>query len=464
MHKIISKTLINALLFLEFPAAGYLYSYTSIKLSVKKDIEKNFVIDPVFNSRVYIHQSGDHNKDSIVLVHGLGDDASKIWSKSIPILEKKFNVITFDLPGFGKSSKKENIYSPEKYSKFLHWIITNYASNNVYLVGHSMGGAICLYYTGTHTKKIKRLVLIDVAGVIHRASYIKKSTDFKRKESNGLFSKFINFSSNFFGKAIENADKKMMPENLDNVIESHYFRDTILNNNPNSIAAIALINTNLAPFIYNINTQTCIIWGGKDKIAPLRTGELLKANIEGSRMFIMPESGHSPMDDDPKKFNKQLMQCLGKWDQGEKEKPGEREKAKLLLITNKKNLSFKGNYCRIEIKNSQNIRLEHTSADSLFIRNSDVTITAGKFKSAKNGTIVIIDSNVTITGSDIKGRVGIISSESNLDLAGVTITGTEAAIRSLYTTSVIFSVCRISSPYNKRYAHESIDLYTDSNF
>jgi pimeloyl-ACP methyl ester carboxylesterase len=74
-----------------------------------------FIDEPVFNGYIYFVQSKNNFKTTVLLVHGIGDDASDIWRDLVPVLEKQYRVIYFDLPGFGRSAKGEGIYSPGKY-------------------------------------------------------------------------------------------------------------------------------------------------------------------------------------------------------------------------------------------------------------------------------------------------------------------------------------------------------------
>lgn len=40
-----------------------------------------FINEPILNSMMYVETHGDKNKEVVVFVHGLGDEASTIWEK-----------------------------------------------------------------------------------------------------------------------------------------------------------------------------------------------------------------------------------------------------------------------------------------------------------------------------------------------------------------------------------------------
>lgn len=133
---------------------------------------------------------GNPENPAIVLVHGLGDEASTIWESSIELLKNDYFVVTFDLPGFGQSSKANELYSPLNYAKFIRYVAQTYVKKPFHLVGHSMGGAIALKYTSMYPSDVASLVLVDAAGILHRSEYnnflVQSGVNTFFDEQNGL--------------------------------------------------------------------------------------------------------------------------------------------------------------------------------------------------------------------------------------------------------------------------------------
>ena len=77
-----------------------------------KDVRSFFVKEPIFDSKVYVSESGVQHDHSVVLVHGVSDQASGDWKNVVDIIDDSFHVIAFDLPGFGRSEKKDMVYFP----------------------------------------------------------------------------------------------------------------------------------------------------------------------------------------------------------------------------------------------------------------------------------------------------------------------------------------------------------------
>jgi hypothetical protein len=63
------------------------------------------------------------------------------------------------------------------------------------------------------------------------------------------------------------------------------------------------------------------------------------------------------------------------------------------------------------------------------------------------------NSTLTATAVSIAAAVAIMADESHLDLAGVTISSTKAAIRTKNTATALFSVSQIHRMSFVRYVH-----------
>ena len=207
------------------------YIFVIFFLFSKIFADEFYIQEPVLNSQVYINVDGNIENEPIVFVHGLGDEASTIWQETIHKLKDNYYVITFDLPGFGKSSKDNVEYTPEKYAQVLDFLVSKFLDNRqFYLVGHSMGGAISLKYATLHQDKIKKLFVIDSAGILHKDSYgefmiknqVSKMVDENsRSELNGQISQFAT--------NITNSLATILPKDLSSVVRDERIRTKFLN-------------------------------------------------------------------------------------------------------------------------------------------------------------------------------------------------------------------------------------------
>ena len=98
----------------------------------------------------------------LVLLHGLFADGTQ-WDKIAQLLSKDFRVIVVDLLGHGRSPRpKKAMYMPNEHVRALRATLESlHATNNVTIVGYSMGGTVALSYAADYSSEIEQLYLIS---------------------------------------------------------------------------------------------------------------------------------------------------------------------------------------------------------------------------------------------------------------------------------------------------------------
>ncbi len=168
----ILKQPVNTTIFLIMCCSVLLLNSCSSNIHISppqlQDGRESLVTEPVFNDRVYIYEAGMEHENSVVLVPGIGDDGVNDWGYLIPELARQYHVVAFDLPGFGRSTKQNVLYSPANYTAFVKWATSQYVKGTFILIGHSLGGAVALSYAAAYQNDLQKLILVDVFGVLHR--------------------------------------------------------------------------------------------------------------------------------------------------------------------------------------------------------------------------------------------------------------------------------------------------------
>jgi pimeloyl-ACP methyl ester carboxylesterase len=126
---------------------------------------------PVFGGRVMLYRAGKRGAEPIILIHGLSRSGARDWAQVIPGLASGYDVYALDLPGFGGSDKGNHLYSPSNYVRVLDALFGERLKRPATLVGHSMGGVVALAYAAAYPDRVRRLIVADVAGVLHRSVY-----------------------------------------------------------------------------------------------------------------------------------------------------------------------------------------------------------------------------------------------------------------------------------------------------
>ncbi len=82
------------------------------------------------------------NETKILLVHGWESNSSR-WKKTLPHLQKSGStIIALDAPAHGQSSGKE--FNVPLYAEFINKTVEKYLPDII--IGHSIGGAACVYH------------------------------------------------------------------------------------------------------------------------------------------------------------------------------------------------------------------------------------------------------------------------------------------------------------------------------
>ena len=114
-------------------------------------------------SPVAVHAPQFGDGASVVLLHGSASSSSQ-WRSMVGCLEGRFNVITPDLPGYGKSASRaaKRSLTMEETARTLLPVIER-EGRPVHLVGHSFGGAVALTFASMFPGHVASLTLIEPA-------------------------------------------------------------------------------------------------------------------------------------------------------------------------------------------------------------------------------------------------------------------------------------------------------------
>jgi pimeloyl-ACP methyl ester carboxylesterase len=101
--------------------------------------------------------------DALVLVHGLGTDASA-WDRVVPALCDRYRVITVDLPGYSLRTTVDQVPPASELADGLAAVLEDMGIASAVLVGHSFGGVVCLIAAARHPERCAGLVLVASGG------------------------------------------------------------------------------------------------------------------------------------------------------------------------------------------------------------------------------------------------------------------------------------------------------------
>jgi pimeloyl-ACP methyl ester carboxylesterase len=411
----------------------------------------------VFGGRIFFAEAGPPDAPTVVLVHGLGDSAGRAFYPILPALAERHHVVVFDLPGFGRSTHGSELYSPERYVRFIREVVRARIAGPFDLVGHSMGGALALLYAARHPDDVSRLVLMDVAGILHRQAYTEFALHAGLAEIPGVLGPTRDLATTVV--TVATGPLLGRAPDASPLLQNDLARQNLLAT-PTRIAALALLLQDFGPAIAAVRAPTLLLWGQNDTIAPLRTALVLKKRLPHARLELLARSAHEPLRSEPDAVSRLVLERLDtplgalpaeSVPRSPNASPG------VGRCQDQPGARFTGDFSEIEIAGCDDVRISGVRAAAIRVRDSVVSLEDTQVVGS-GVALTVSGSRVQATACDLTGEVGIQAERSELDLAGVELRGRRAAVLAQGPTSLLFSVSRVESRRTRGFVHGAKEL------
>ena len=260
---------------------------------------------------------GPSNGQTVIFIHGFFVP-SYVWEQNIYSLTKAgFRVVTYDNFGRGYSDRPDITYNMALYTKQLLELIKQLELKTpVSLIGSSHGGAIIMSFAQKHPELVKKLILVNPAGLSRTNAEIQIGKIIWSVFSLAGVPKILNntnFISSIFAKNqnSKNVDKEFINKlstRLTDQIVYKGFRKALDSGFKNALRNIE----NVYKEIGRQNREILLIWGEKDKSMNISTAEKIISAIPNINYYYYPESGHIPHVSNPERFNEDVISFLQK--------------------------------------------------------------------------------------------------------------------------------------------------------
>ena len=417
---------------------------------------------PVFGGRVMLYRAGRRGADPVILIHGLGSAAARDWAEVVPALAGSYEVYALDLPGFGASDKGNHLYSPSNYVRVLDALFAERLKQRpANVVGHSMGGVVALAYAAAYPDRVRRLVVADVAGVLHRSVYGEALGRMMAERKLGADSPWLEMLTRLITQQAENLPAKGAMS-----IELPQVRQRLLRGDPSAIAAMALVEHDLSRGLRAIKAPTLIIWSTDDKVAPPRTGLALASAIPGARLATIDEAGHAPQLTKPAQFNALLRDELrGKLDLKPYAQPlAAPAGGQTATCVSERGRQFSGDYDEIVLRGCVDVEISDSRIGKLVVSRSQVRVVNSHVRDGVESH----DSRLEFTGGSLGGDPPLFLDETSVDAASLRILPRGRVVASNYgggSLTLRLSVSEIVNAKGEtRYAHQILRLVEDQSW
>ena len=415
----------------------------------------------VFGGRVVLYRAGKPGAEPVILVHGLGTAAARDWTQVIPALAAAYDVYALDLPGFGQSDKGNHLYSPANYVRVLDAVFAERLKRPANVVGHSMGGVIALAYAAAYPERVRRLVVADVAGVLHRSVYGEFIGRMMAERAVGPDNPWQEALVKMVISQAENLPAKGLMS-----IEQPQVRQRLLRGDPMAIAGLALVEHDLSRGLRAIKAPTLVVWGSDDKVAPPRTGQVLASVIPGARLVVINEASHAPQVSQPARFNALLLDELrGKLEVKPYAQPlATPAGARLGRCTSERGRQFSGDYEEIVVDGCADVEISDARIGRLLVSRSQVRLVNTHLRDGVESH----DSRLEFTGGSLGGDPPLLLDETSVEAAGLRILPRGRTVATNYGEGAVtlrLSVSEIvGSRREPRYAHQILRLVEDQSW
>lgn len=217
-------------------------------------------------------------QEPVILLHGWGASIQTM----LPIyryLAPSRTVYALDFPGCGESDQPPVPWSAAEYVHLVMGWLDALQISKATFIGHSHGGRVSMMLAAKYPERVKRLVLVDSAGIraprnfrYYRRVYFYKvakrviALPGLRRRQAELRKRLMKFlGSEDYGNVTPG------------VMQGTFIR---------------LVNEDLRPLLKQIKASTLLIWGENDQDTPLSDGKLMEQEIPDAGLVVFKGAGH----------------------------------------------------------------------------------------------------------------------------------------------------------------------------
>lgn len=304
------KKALLALLLLIAVAAGVLYTFPSTLLATAQYAERtraglsenSLTVDDL---DIHYYEGGPEKAQTILLIHGFGADKSN-WPRFARFLTDRYHVIAVDLPGFGDSSKPQNIsYDVGTQAERLADLMRELGTGRFHVVGNSMGGHIAALLAARHPNEALSVALFDNAGVTapHQSELFERLL---KGEDNPLVLRSVaDFPALLDFVFVQ---RPPMPSRLRDYLAERSLERSAFNSMVFQQLRERYIP--LEPELPKITAPTLLLWGDRDRVLDVSSIDVMKPLLKKPSVAILRDCGHVPMIERPEETARLYLDFL----------------------------------------------------------------------------------------------------------------------------------------------------------
>jgi (E)-2-((N-methylformamido)methylene)succinate hydrolase len=220
----------------------------------------------------------------VILIHGVGADGTS-WDEVTAALAPEFRVLRLDLRGHGRSEHIEGVLTLDDFVQDVLDVLDACAVPAAHVVGFSLGGMIAQGIALQHARRVRRLVLLSAVAARTAEERGRVQARLAILREQGIAAITGAAQERWFTPEFIARNPDLVARRMRQLRENHA---------PSYAAAYTVFSTSdLGEQLRAIRAPTLIMTGEHDIGSSMRMARFMHAQIEGSRLEILPNLRHS---------------------------------------------------------------------------------------------------------------------------------------------------------------------------
>lgn len=244
----------------------------------------------------------------VILIHGMAASMYD-WNSLAPeLVQNGYQAITLDLLGHGDSPKPRdpNMYSFENIKQQIsQWISSLDLTPPLWLIGHSLGGLLCLTYGFDHQNEVRGMVLVDPFYRSNQLSPIIRLLNNRPEIWGRAMGLVPNWLINAFAGWEIKANHRISDSSRQQIADDYRRASP-------HILEITKSVPNLDDQLSEMDLPVLVIWGEEDLTLKPNSFPILVESLPNASGQVLPNCGHQPHLSKPDLCNHLILDFIVK--------------------------------------------------------------------------------------------------------------------------------------------------------
>ena len=238
----------------------------------------------------HVYGSGE---PTLVFIHGWSCD-SNYWREQVPVFKQRYQVVTVDLAGHGGTDGNRSEWTIRNFGQDVTTALSAVASDQIILVGHSMGGPVAIEAARKLGKRVIGIIGVDTFNSVGAPAPNKAQVDALLKD----------FEADFIGQTRKFVTEHLFQPNANRELANKVAYDMSLSPPRVAVPSLrAVLEYDFSEPLKEISVPIVAI--DSDLGEPVNEARIRKV-LPKFHATIITGVGHFLMMEDPARFNAAL--------------------------------------------------------------------------------------------------------------------------------------------------------------